>query len=77
MSPLMLSPPSLAAEALLTAPNRELRRLEAWETEVDVHVSGRVSSFYFKQLAQETVRHAAKGRPIINHVEVSKSTSAA
>jgi hypothetical protein len=76
MSTLMLPPPSAAA-ALLTAPNRELRRLEVRETEVDVQVSGRVSSFYFKQLAQETVRHAANGRPIINHVEVARSGSAA
>jgi len=76
MSTLMLSPPS-ATVALRTAPNRELRGLVVRETEVDVHVSGQVSSFYFKQMAQETVRHAANGRPIINHVEVSKSTTAA
>lgn len=69
MPTLMLSQPT-AATALLSASNPELRRLEVRETDDEVRVTGQVSSFYLKQLAQEAVRSAANGRPIVNRVEV-------
>lgn len=59
-----------AATALRSASNPELRRLEVHETDDEVRVIGQVSSFYLKQLAQEAVRPAANGRPIVNRVEV-------
>lgn len=71
MTTVMLPPPT-AATALLSASNPELRRLEVRETEDEVQVSGQVSSFYLKQLAQEAVRSAANGRPIVNRVEVRR-----
>jgi osmotically-inducible protein OsmY len=71
MSTVMLPPPT-AASALLSAPNPELRRLEVRETDDEVQVSGQVSSFYLKQLAQEAVRPVANGRPIVNRVQVRR-----
>jgi osmotically-inducible protein OsmY len=71
MSSAILELPT-AATALLSASNPELRRLEVRETDEEVQVSGQVSSFYLKQLAQEAVRPAAKGRPIVNRVEVRR-----
>lgn len=71
MTTVMLPLPT-AATALLSASNPELRRLEVRETDDEVQVSGQVSSFYLKQLAQEAVRPAANGRPIVNRVVVRR-----
>jgi hypothetical protein len=71
MSTAMLTSPT-AATALLSASNPELRRLVVRETDDEVQVCGQVSSFYLKQLAQEAVRSAANGRPIVNRVEVRR-----
>ena len=71
MSTVML-PSTTATTALLSASNPELRRLVVRETDDEVQVSGQVSSFYLKSLAQEAVRSAANGRPIVNRVEVHR-----
>jgi hypothetical protein len=56
--------------ALAASPQPELRRLLVSVSEVDVVISGRVSCFYLKQLAQETVKPAADGKRVVNRVEV-------
>ncbi len=67
-----LPPPttSLATDALARAANPELRRLEVFETDSTVELTGVVSCFYLKQMANETVRVAAAGRRIVNRVFV-------
>ena len=62
-----------ATQALLHSSNPELRRLDVRETEENIEITGRVSCFYLKQLAQESLRTAAKGRRIVNRVEVLKA----
>jgi hypothetical protein len=39
-------------------------------SEAEVVISGRVSCFYLKQLAQETVKPTADGKRAVNRVEV-------
>lgn len=48
----------------------ELTRLEAFESESDVILTGVVRSYYLKQMAQETVRPALAGRRLHNEVVV-------
>lgn len=55
---------------LAASPQPELRRLQVVESEESVVISGEVSCFYLKQLAQETVRPAADGRKVVNRVAV-------
>jgi hypothetical protein len=59
---------AVAALAASAAP--ELRRLTVTATDAEVVITGRVPSYYFKQLAQEAVRPAAGGRRMVNRVEV-------
>jgi hypothetical protein len=56
--------------ALATSPQPELRRLLVNINEAEVVISGRVSCFYLKQLAQETVKANADGKRVVNRVEV-------
>jgi hypothetical protein len=49
-----------------------LRRLEVEETATAVVISGRVSSYYLKQLAQETVMPVCGSREVVNRVLVEK-----
>ena len=49
---------------------RELRQLQVDEFSDQLRLSGRVKSFYHKQLAQETVRPYAAGRRLVNTVRV-------
>lgn len=49
----------------------ELRFLRVDEDAETIHLSGRVRSFYHKQLAQEAIRPVAGRRQVINHVDVS------
>jgi hypothetical protein len=51
---------------------RELRQLRVDESDETLELSGHVRSYYHKQLAQETVRTVARGRQLINRVEVSQ-----
>ncbi len=49
---------------------RELRHLRVDESANQLQLSGSVSSFYHKQLAQETVRTVAAGMQLVNRVHV-------
>lgn len=65
--------PTLSAKArsrLLESPITELRDLEVVEDGQCLLISGRVRSFYHKQLAQETVRQTAPGWTVLNRVDV-------
>lgn len=58
------------AEALLANGHPELRQLTVIETEYEVELTGHVSSYYLKQVAQETARDAIAGRRLVNRVIV-------
>lgn len=65
--------PSLAtepADILITSPLPQLRRLVVTATDDEVVITGRVSSYYMKQLAQETLRSMVGDRRLLNNVEV-------
>lgn len=51
----------------------DLRRLHVEESDQSIYLSGRVRSFYHKQLAQEAIRPVAAGRQVINRVDVCDS----
>jgi hypothetical protein len=69
MSPtaLELSPAQLA---LRRSPQPALRKLALHETETMVVINGSVTSYYLKQLAQETVLPMLGGRRLHNKVTV-------
>jgi osmotically-inducible protein OsmY len=58
------------ADALLANGHPELRQLSVIETEFEVELAGRVSSYYLKQVAQEAAREAIAGRRLNNRVVV-------
>jgi hypothetical protein len=59
-----------AQKALRASPFYALRELLVdWDDDALV-ISGMVSSFYHKQLAQEVVRHAAEGVDVVNAIDV-------
>lgn len=58
------------ADILTSSPLGQLRRLSVTENDTEVVLTGQVSSYYLKQMAQETVRKAAGKRTLVNHVEV-------
>jgi hypothetical protein len=58
-------------EVLTLSPLPQLRRLMVTVSEVEVIITGEVSSFYMKQLAQEAVRPTLGERRLLNLVEVS------
>ena len=62
--------PSAALLALRRSPLPALRRLALHETDTTVVIDGSVSSYYLKQLAQETVMPALNGRQLKNKVTV-------
>jgi hypothetical protein len=72
-----MSPSSLvrspALEALRQSPIPALRKLSIEETDVTVSISGCVSSYYLKQLAQETIMSALGGRELHNRVTVVRN----
>ncbi|MEM6978646.1 MAG: BON domain-containing protein [Planctomycetota bacterium] len=59
-----------ALAALAQSSVAELRFLRVDESDDQICLSGRVRSFYHKQLAQETVRSIAGGRRVVNDVLV-------
>ena len=65
-------PPEPAA-AMTGSPLPQLRRLVVTVSEAEVVITGRVPSYYLKQLAQETVRPALGSRTLLNRVEVSRA----
>lgn len=59
-----------AAEALRHSPIPALRRLTLEETPTHVVLTGRLPSYYFKQMAQETILPFLEGRELMNRVVV-------
>jgi len=55
---------------LTSSPLPQLRRLLVTATDHEVVITGRVTSYYMKQLAQESVRSSIGSRRLLNHVEV-------
>lgn len=59
-----------AYKALKASAIPDLRGLCLEEVEGSLVISGRVGSFYHKQLAQELVRSVARERELVNTVDV-------
>jgi len=62
--------PRSAADALRDSPLPHLRTLCVAETDEELTISGRVSSYYYKQLAQEAVLPLLGHRRLNNLVVV-------
>ncbi len=62
--------PPEAAHALTSSPLGQLRRLVVVANAHQIIITGQVSSYYLKQMAQETVRPLLGSRTLLNHVEV-------
>lgn len=62
--------PTCPGHVLNQSPLTHLRRLVVTVNEAEVIITGRVPSYYLKQLAQETVRPALGDRRLLNRVEV-------
>ena len=60
-----------ACDILANSSFRELRQLRVDGNANQLQLSGRVRSYYLKQLAQETVRSVAGGMQMVNRVHVS------
>ena len=60
-------------EALRVAGLMDEVRLVVTVSDAEVVITGQVPSFYFKQLAQETLKPSAGLRRILNRVEVDAS----
>jgi hypothetical protein len=61
---------SRASLALRQSPIPALRKLALEETDATVVIQGKVTSYYLKQLAQETVMPVLGGRKLVNRVQV-------
>ena len=59
-----------AQKALAASPVYALRDLHVEQDGDTLLISGSVSSFYHKQMAQEMVRHAAEGVEVVNAIQV-------
>ena len=57
-------------DAFLTSPIHGLRELEVEQHGDSILISGKVNSFYQKQLAQEVVRHMHPDVQIVNSIVV-------
>jgi hypothetical protein len=55
---------------LQRSPLAALRKLQVQENDASVLILGRVTSYYLKQLAQETVMPVLGGRALVNRVTV-------
>jgi hypothetical protein len=63
---------SHACLALQNSPIPVLRQLAVEENDSAVVISGRVPSYYLKQLAQETIRRALGNRKLLNRITVDR-----
>jgi hypothetical protein len=61
---------SCVEQALRHSAHPALRRLLVEESETTVVITGRVTSFYLKQLAQETIMPLRGRRDVVNRVVV-------
>jgi hypothetical protein len=62
--------PTAATEALGQSPIPILRRVKVEENSHKVILSGRLPSYYYKQLAQEAILPYLAGRELVNRVIV-------
>lgn len=64
--------PSVAepADALTASPHTHLRQLVVTVSDLEVVITGRVPSYYLKQMAQEAVRPSLGCRRLRNQVQV-------
>ena len=67
-SPVLLM--TQAAHALKRSLHPALRHLSVEETDDSLIISGRVNSYYLKQLAQETLMPVRGARQLVNRVNV-------
>jgi osmotically-inducible protein OsmY len=67
-----LAAPPRATATLRKSPIPALRKLSVEEDETSVTIRGAVSSYYLKQLAQETVMSVLEGRALSNQVTVNR-----
>jgi hypothetical protein len=70
-TPASSSDVSKLADMLTSSPIGQLRRLVVIADDNQVIITGQVSSYYFKQMAQETVQPLIGTRLLLNNVEVS------
>jgi len=63
---------SRLVQALRQSSHPALRRLLVEETETAVVISGRVSSYYLKQMAQEAIMPVRGARDVVNRVSVER-----
>ena len=68
----MTTPDPSTIEVLHQSPILALRALSLEETDKAVIISGHVSSYYLKQMAQETLRPVLAGRQLVNQVRVDR-----
>jgi hypothetical protein len=59
-----------ASMVLASSSVRDLRKIRVDRSDNQLELSGTVSSFYHKQLAQEAIRTVARGMQVINRVDV-------
>lgn len=59
-----------ASMVLASSSVRDLRKIRVDRSDNQIELSGTVSSFYHKQLAQEAIRKVARGMQVINRVDV-------
>jgi hypothetical protein len=59
-----------ATHALRKSSHPALRALSVEGTEGNLIISGRVTSYYLKQLAQETIMSVREGMQLVNKVDV-------
>ena len=59
-----------ASSVLSRSPVRDLRRIRVDGKADHLNLSGKVRSYYHKQLAQETVRGVARGMRLVNQIQV-------
>ena len=70
MTATLLEPPARAAALLRDCPVNDLRCLEVTESDLEIVITGIVSSYYLKQMAQETLRPVLGARKLRNRVIV-------
>ena len=70
MTNTLLESPARAAALLRDNPVNDLRRLEVMESDSEIIITGIVTSYYLKQMAQEAIRPAVNGRRLRNKVIV-------
>lgn len=61
---------SQAAHALKRSSHPALRTLSVEGTDAALIISGKVTSYYLKQLAQETIMSCREGLQLVNKVDV-------